>query len=61
MRVLPEDEVVYPVGHAVHAAAPVDEYDPMAQVVHVEAEAALYEPAAHTVHPAVSGFVTVPE
>ena len=44
-----------------HAAAPTDEYDPMAQVVHVEAEAALYEPAAHAVHPAVSGFVTVPE
>ena len=44
----------------VHAAAPEDEYDPMAQVVHVEAEEARDEPAAHAVHPTELGVVTLP-
>ena len=44
-----------------HAAAPEDEYDPMAQVVHVEeAEVALNEPAAHALHPAELAVVTLP-
>jgi len=44
----------------VHAAAPEDEYDPMAQVVHVEEEEARDEPAAHIEHPAEFAVVTLP-
>ena len=43
-----------------HAAAPEDEYDPMAQVAHAEAEAARDKPAAHAVHPAEFALVTLP-
>ncbi len=43
-----------------HAAAPEDEYDPMAQVVHVDAEEARDEPAAHEVHPTEFAVVTLP-
>ena len=58
--VFPVDAVVKPVEQVVHAAAPEDEYDPMAQVAHVEAEAARDEPAAHAVHPAELAVVTLP-